>query len=188
VGDDFRERHDHGRDVRHGCAGGYEACAVRVDAGGEAGAVVKVINPKRKWKKFTNDALGNLGNVHEPRPGGGTAYETGYTYSELGKLLTVTMSRPGKGTKNAATMTQTRTWVYVGNQRLSTVVHPESSTTAKPSTTFAYNSDGTVLWKTDSKEQKIGYTCRFDELNRVAIASSSVGCRNRLIMIEQRGR
>lgn len=132
------------------------------------GVVVKVIDPKGKWKKFTNDALGNLVNVQEPRPGGGTAYETNYTYSELGQLLTVTMVRPGKGAGAPATVTQTRTWVYDGNQRLSTVVHPESGTTAKPSTTFAYNPDGTVLWKMDSKEQKIGYT--YDSDGRVTVA------------------
>jgi uncharacterized protein RhaS with RHS repeats len=32
---------------------------------------VKTIDPKGKWKKFENDALGNLITVWEPRPGGG---------------------------------------------------------------------------------------------------------------------
>jgi len=45
----------------------------------------------------------------EPRPGGGTAYESVYAYSELGQLLTATMTRPGMGTGNGTTVTQTRT-------------------------------------------------------------------------------
>ena len=42
------------------------------------GTTVKSIDPKGKWKKFENDALGHLVRVREPRPGGGPDFETLY--------------------------------------------------------------------------------------------------------------
>ena len=48
-----------------------------------SGPVVTKTDAAGKWKKFESDAQGNLVKVTEPRPGGGTAYETQYTYSEL---------------------------------------------------------------------------------------------------------
>ncbi|MBI2685178.1 MAG: RHS repeat-associated core domain-containing protein [Acidobacteria bacterium] len=129
-----------------------------------SGVEVTVTDPAGKWKKFENDALGRLVKVTEPRPGGGSDYVTTYTYSvEFGQLLTTTMSRPGLGS-NPATVTQTRTWVYDGTtQRLNSVTHPESGTTS-----FTYNSDGTLLRKTDQKGQKIEYT--YDSDGRVTAA------------------
>ncbi|MBL8236982.1 MAG: hypothetical protein JNM66_06170, partial [Bryobacterales bacterium] len=57
--------------------------------------------------------------------------------------MTATMARPGKGTGNAATVTQTRTWVYdATTQRLTSVTHPESSKTTAPtapSARYDYN-------------------------------------------------
>lgn len=107
----------------------------------------------RPWGNHNRyDALGNLVKVTEPRPGGGTDYASDYTYSELGQLLTVTMARPGLGS-NRSTVTQTRTWVYDSTtQRLNSVTHPESGTTS-----FTYNSDGSMLRKTDQKGQKVDY-------------------------------
>ena len=50
--------------------------------------------------------------VTEPGIGTDPPYVSAYAYSELGQLLTVTMPRPGMGVGNAATVTQTRSWVY----------------------------------------------------------------------------
>ncbi|MBL8240085.1 MAG: hypothetical protein JNM66_21875, partial [Bryobacterales bacterium] len=118
--------------------------------------------------KLEHDALGNLVKVTAPPPGGGTAYETVYKYSELGQLLTATMTRPGMGTGNGATVTQTRTWVYNSNMQLVSVRHPESSTVANPSTRFDYNADGTLNWKQDAKNQKVAFT--YDTDGRVTAA------------------
>ena len=87
------------------------------------------------------------------RPGGGTAYETAYTYSELGQLLTVSMPRPGKGASAGTTITQTRTWTYdTVTQKVSTVTNPESGTVS-----FSFNADGTLNYKLDANGQKLLY-------------------------------
>jgi len=107
-----------------------------------SGIVTTVTDPAGKWKTFENDALGNLVKVTEPRPGGGD-YVSLYTYSELGQLLTTSMTRPGKGSSLGTDVTQTRTWVYDSmTQRLSSVYNPENGT------------DGSVLLKTDQKGQR----------------------------------
>jgi len=115
-----------------------------------AGNRVETRDPKNKWKKYENDAFGNLVKVIEPRPGGGADYETTYTYSALGKLLTTTMTRPHPST--GTNYTQTRTWVYNSWQQLTSVTHPESGTTS-----YTYNLDGSVQEKTDAKGQRIAY-------------------------------
>jgi YD repeat-containing protein len=70
---------------------------------------------------------GHLVKVTEPNPEGGLL-DTTYTYSDLGQLLTVNMTRGG--------VTQTRTWAYDADkrERLVSVTHPESGTTL-----FSYN-------------------------------------------------
>ena len=98
--------------------------------------------------------------VTEPGIGTDPPYVSAYAYSELGQLLTVTMPRPGMGVGNAATVTQTRSWVYDANQRLTAVTHPESGTTS-----YIYNADGSVLRKTDAKGQKVEFT--YDSDGRV---------------------
>jgi hypothetical protein len=91
------------------------------------GNTVKVTDPAGKWKKTETDAMGKLTRVWEPRPGSGADYETSYSYSVLGQLLTVTMTRPGYKVGDPATVTQTRNWVYDSStQRLISVTHPES--------------------------------------------------------------
>ena len=89
-----------------------------------SGATVTSTDAAGKWKTFESDSLGNLVKVTEPNPGGGT-WDTTYTYSELGKLLTVSMPRGG--------VTQTRTFTYNG-VLLSSVNKPENGTT-----NFYYN-------------------------------------------------
>ncbi len=117
---------------------------------------VTVTDPAGKWKKSVSDVLGNLVSVIEPNPAGGADYVTDYTYSVFGKLLTATMTRPGYGGGSA--VTQTRTWVYNANVQLTSVRHPESSTVANPSTRYAYNADGSILWTKDAKDQRVEFT------------------------------
>ena len=81
---------------------------------------------------YTTDAMGNLTQVAEPAPEGGTHLTT-YAYNLLNQLTTVTMPR--------STGTQTRTFNYdLSTARLTSVTNPESGTV-----TFAYNPDGTLL-------------------------------------------
>ena len=117
---------------------------------------VTVTDPAGKWKKSVSDVLGNLVSVIEPNPAGGADYVTDYTYSVFGKLLTASMTRPGYGGGSA--VTQTRTWVYNANVQLTSVRHPESSTVANPSTRYAYNADGSILWTKDAKDQRVEFT------------------------------
>lgn len=103
---------------------------------------------------------GATAKVTEPKPGGGT-YVSDYTYSELGKLLTTTMTRPAKGIGNGTNVTQTRTWVYDGTtQRLTSMTTPETGTyvsgvPVNGTTSFTYNPDGSLYEKLDPKGQKI---------------------------------
>ena len=59
-------------------------------------------------------------------------------------------------------VTQTRSWVYDANQRLTSVTHPESGTTS-----YLYNADGTVQRKTDAKGQKVEFS--YDGDGRVTV-------------------
>jgi RHS repeat-associated protein len=134
-----------------------------------AGNTVTTTDAAGKWKRMESDAMGNLRYVSEPRPGGGADYVSEYVYSELGQLLTVTMSRPGKGTGNAATVTQTRSWAYnPTTQRLDSVTHPESGTTS-----YLYNLDGSVQRKTDAKGQYVEFA--YDSEGRVTSARRYAG-------------
>jgi YD repeat-containing protein len=44
------------------------------------GNTVKITDPANKWKKFTYDAFGNLVQVTEPNPAGGSNYQAYYAY------------------------------------------------------------------------------------------------------------
>ncbi len=131
------------------------------------GPSVKVTDPAGKWKRYINDALGNLEEVREPNPAGGE-FMTSYLYSDLGPLVKVTMARPGVGAGNPATVTQERTWVYNAEMRLTSVTHPESGTT-----TMEYNADGSMLRKTDAKGQKLEFV--YDSDGRVTEARKFPG-------------
>ncbi|MGE5648368.1 MAG: RHS repeat-associated core domain-containing protein [Acidobacteriota bacterium] len=117
-----------------------------------AGNTATVSDPAGKWKKYTTDAMGNLIQVTEPAPEGGT-HETYYTYNVLNQMTQVWMPR--------ATGTQTRTFNYdLATGRLMSATNPENGTVQ-----YAYNADGTLLRKTDAKNQKIEFG--YDTYGRV---------------------
>jgi YD repeat-containing protein len=114
---------------------------------------VKITDAAGKWKKYETDGLGQLVKVFEPNPAGGADLETTYAYTIRGQLNTATMTRGGT--------TQVRTFVYNATTgRLESVTKPETGTT-----TYAYNTDGTVLHTIDAKNQKTEFT--YDALKRV---------------------
>ncbi len=118
------------------------------------GNTVTVTDATGKWKKFTMDALGELVQVNEPNPAGGSDYVTTYAYDTLGHLTSVSMPRPSG--------TQTRTFNYgnpAGGQLLS-ATNPENGTVS-----YTYNSDKTLATKTDAKNQQVQYT--YDTYKRV---------------------
>ncbi len=100
------------------------------------------------------NALGQLTQVNEPNPAGGSDYVTTYTYDTLGHLTGVSMPRPSG--------TQTRTFNY-GNPpgaQLLSATNPENGTV-----TYTYNSDNTLATKTDAKSQQVQYS--YDSYKRV---------------------
>lgn len=117
-----------------------------------AGNVVTITDPAGKWKQYTTDAYGQLIQVLEPSPNPSSEpnHVTTYTFDVLGHLIQAQMPR----TINGQVTTQTRTWTYdPTTQFLTQTTTPEAGTT-----TFTYNSDGTLATKTDAKSQQIQYT------------------------------
>ncbi len=110
-----------------------------------SGPTVTITSPSGKWKAYRTNALGELIQVTEPAPEGGT-HETYYAYNILGQLTTVTMPR--------GSTTQTRTFAYdLTTGRLTSATNPENGTVS-----YTYNADGTVATKTDAKGQRTEYT------------------------------
>ena len=78
------------------------------------GNTTKITDPAGNWKRYTNDALGNLAMVEEPNPANGqvdnpaTNFVTNYSYDLENHLTQVQMPRPNGG----GTYTQTRTFSY----------------------------------------------------------------------------
>ena len=95
--------------------------------------------------------MGNLTSVAEPNPTGKANYDTFYTYNHFNQLLTVSMTRP-RVPANGTNVTQTRTFVYDGSQRVQLVTNPENGTTS-----YTYIADGTMNTKTDAKSQVLSY-------------------------------
>ena len=90
-----------------------------------------------RWKTSTVDAFGNLTQVTEPNPAGGSNWTTSYTYSVLNQLTQVSMTRP-QGT-------QTRTFSYTGAD-LTSATNPENGTV-----TYAYDNAHHVTSRTDAR-------------------------------------
>ncbi|MCZ2149713.1 MAG: hypothetical protein LC126_18290, partial [Bryobacterales bacterium] len=116
------------------------------------GNTVKVTDAAGKWKKYVTDVFGNLTQVAEPQPGGGSDYLTNYTYNLANQLTQVSMTR--------GAATQTRTFTYDTQQRLATAANPETGTV-----TYGYNGDNTVASKVDAKNQRVEYS--YDAYQRV---------------------
>jgi RHS repeat-associated protein len=120
------------------------------------GNTTTVTDPAGKWKKYTMDAMGNLIQVTEPAPEGGT-HETYYAYNVFNQLTNVTMPRGG--------VTQTRTFNYnLATGRLDSATNPENGTV-----TYSYNGDGTLAYKIDAKNQRTDYT--YDSYGRLKQAA-----------------
>ncbi len=124
-----------------------------------AGNQVTVTDPAGRWKKHTQNALGNLVQVTEPDPGGGSNFETYYTYNLRNQLTQVQMPRPNY---YGGTYTQTRTFVYDATTAfLTSATNPENGTT-----TYNYSPTTYLLnYRQDAKGQKLEYT--YDANNRV---------------------
>ena len=113
-------------------------------------------DPAGKWKKYTSDAMGNLTQVTEPAPGGGT-HQTYYTYNILNQLKQVSMPR--------GSVTQTRTFNYdLATGRLTSAVNPENGTVS-----YTYNGDGSLASKTDALNQQTSYS--YDYYGRLTQAA-----------------
>jgi len=116
-----------------------------------AGNTLTVTDPAGKWKKYTNNAFGNLVEVVEPKDANNT-YTTTYTYDAFNKLTLVTMPRDG--------VTQTRTFVYDSAQQLQSVTNPESGTT-----TYSHTPYGRLEYKVDAAGIRVEYS--YDTYNRL---------------------
>ncbi|MBY0507381.1 MAG: hypothetical protein K2X03_25930 [Bryobacteraceae bacterium] len=111
-----------------------------------------------RWKRYLQNALGNLVQVTEPNPAGGTDYQTYYTYNVRDQLTQVQMPRPDQV---GGTYTQTRTFVYdLTTGWMTSATNPENGTT-----TYNYDIYGRLNYKQDAKGQRLEYL--YDVNNRV---------------------
>jgi RHS repeat-associated protein len=110
-----------------------------------------VTDPAGKWKTSTVDAYGNLVQVTEPNPAGGT-FATSYTYTPANQITGVSMTR--------GNVTQTRTFLYNGSD-LVTAANPENGTV-----TYTYDNSHHVTSRTDAMGQQTQYT--YDSYGRLS--------------------
>ena len=102
-----------------------------------------VTDPAGSWKTSTVDAYGNVIQVTEPNPAGGT-FATNYTYTPADQLTGVSMTR--------GNVTQTRTYLYSGSDLVSST-NPENGTV-----TYTYDQSHHVLSRTDALGWQTQYT------------------------------
>src|SRR5262249_31629315 len=112
--------------------------------------MTKVTDPAGRWKKSGTDPFGDLREVFEPKPAGGT-YQTSYTYTSLGQLAMVYLQRDGWSSGVNQTLMQTRSFVYNNDGSLQSVTHPETGVK-----TFTYG-NGKVIRQYDKLNQSIAY-------------------------------
>ncbi len=108
------------------------------------GNTVKTTDAAGKWKKFTLDAMGNLTKATEPNPAGGADVDSNYSYNVHTQLTQVTMTR--------GATTQTRTFVFDSNGRMTSSTNPENGTVS-----YAYHPDGQMATKTDANGNWVEY-------------------------------
>uniref|UniRef100_Q024R2 YD repeat protein n=1 Tax=Solibacter usitatus (strain Ellin6076) TaxID=234267 RepID=Q024R2_SOLUE len=109
-----------------------------------------VTDPAGKWKTSVTDAMGNLIQVIEPDPAGGSLTTT-YTYDSADRLVQVSMPRSNG--------TQTRTFGYTGTD-MTAVTNPENGTV-----TYQYDGSHHVTTRTDALGQQTRYT--YDNYGRL---------------------
>ena len=117
-----------------------------------SGNTVTVTDAAGKWKTMAMDGVGNLTQVTEPSPAGGS-YTTTYSYDVLNHLTGVNMPRDGN--------MQTRTFNYIDpGAFLRSATNPESGTVS-----YTYNAVGLVTTKTDANGNVLTYS--YDGYNRL---------------------
>jgi len=109
-----------------------------------AGNATTVTDPAGKWKRSITDAMGNLIQVQEPSPAGGSNLVTNYSYNGINQLMQVSMPRSNG--------TQTRTFVYSGSD-MTSATNPENGTV-----TYEYDAAHHVTKRTDAKAQETRYS------------------------------
>lgn len=123
------------------------------------------------------DALGNISQVQEPNPAGGSALLTDYLFNPLGRLTSVTQH----GTGNE--LSRVRNFSYDSLGRLITEQTPEAGTicygtwsgggVGSGACQNGYDANGNLLYKTDARGVISAYT--YDALNRPFDISYSDG-------------
>ncbi len=108
------------------------------------GNTVKTTDAAGKWKKFTLDAMGNLTKATEPNPAGGADVDSNYSYNVHSQLTQVTMTR--------GATTQTRTFVFDSNGRMTSSTNPENGTVS-----YTYHPDGQMATKTAANGNWVEY-------------------------------
>jgi YD repeat-containing protein len=125
--------------------------------------------PNGKPKRYSYDAFGELIRVEELNPANpgnfnvGNLIETArYTYDAAGRVTLVQMGRSGNS------FTQTRTFTYSAYSSNAPFGLLASATTPEKGTvSYAHNSTGTLLSKTDAKGQTLWYA--YDSNHRLLI-------------------
>jgi RHS repeat-associated protein len=112
---------------------------------------VVVTDPTGKQKKILTDGLGRTSGVYEPDPNNGNSLTqyTSYAYTVMDDLTSVSEGQ------------QTRTYVFDGLRRLTSLATPE---TANAAILYRYNDLDLVTQRTDVRGVITNYT--FDTLNR----------------------
>ena len=134
-----------GRTVRVTAADGNSATTYSYQ-----GNSTTVTDPASKWKTSTVDAYGNVIQVTEPNPSGGT-FNTYYTYTSANQLTGVSMTR--------GNVTQTRTFLYNGSDLVS-ATNPEDGTV-----TYTYDGGHHVTNRTDAGGNQTQY--HYDDYGRL---------------------
>ncbi|MBI4910107.1 MAG: hypothetical protein HY820_41200 [Acidobacteria bacterium] len=125
------------------------------------GNTVTVTDPAGKWKTYESDAFGNVTKTTEPNPAGGS-WDTTYSYNLTGQMTQTQMTR--------GSVTQTRTWNYnLTTGRLTSETQPESGTTS-----FTYNSDGTLYSRTAGNGKTLTFS--YDSYGRLGSVSGGDAC------------
>jgi RHS repeat-associated protein len=129
-----------------------------------AGNQTTVTDPAGIKRQITSDGLGRMtGVIEDPGSSPHLNYSTTYAYDALDNLKTVTQS------------SQTRSFLYDSQSRLTSATNPESGTTA-----YVYDGNGNVVTKTSPAPNQTGTATvttnyQYDALNRLTMKTYSDG-------------